>query len=740
MSKASGQRALTIGGKPVELCLATVNPYMLRLTLQPIEADGSTRPPPRAPELVIGEESKGKNGRSLARIRTRADETTIAWDQNSIRIASDPLTISVTDAGGRTCQELQIASNGEIAFALGDAPLFGLGQGGRQFDRRGGVFARINGQGEGVHSLDMNAPGARAPEYPFDLAGEGARITIPWLVSAAGWAIYFCAPAGVFDLSARRGRLIPDDDTIAAIDAFLIVAQEPAQIMWQYAQLTGQSHLPPLWSLGYLQSHRTLASREAVLAEVDEFRQRKLPCDGMIYLGTGFCPEGWNTGHDSFAFNPRIFPDPDAMLRQLHQSGMRVVVHVVDPPLDLHGTIDDGEADPNDTDHAASYWARHQEALAKGIDGWWPDVGDQLAPQARLARIRMYWDGPLQSDPDRRPFALHRNAYAGIQRHGWLWSGDVDSAWRTLAMQVPVGLNCGLTGIALWGTDIGGFITTPELTGELYVRWFQYGAFCPLFRSHGRTWKLRLPWGWNTGEYGPEEYDGRHGALPDRSELHNPQVEPICRKYLELRYRLLPYTYSAVREASDTGMPVMRALWLHYPSDAAAVACGDAYLWGRDILVAPVTEKGATRRALYLPPGDWHDFWTGERHRGGRRIERTVDLETLPLYVRAGAIIATGPVRQSTNDVIDEPLRLTVYPGQDGATTLYEDDGISLAHQRGDWQAFRLTWNERARTLGIALVRGSRPLVAPRTFTAALRNGERTATLTFKGDPIEVGL
>src|SRR5262249_48895704 len=155
--------------------------------------DGKVEPPPRAPELVLGEE-----GRSLARIRALTAEQSFVWGWNRVRVASDPLTVTVTEAAGRTCQDLRIASNGVVDFALGAAPLFGLGQGGQQFDRRGGVFARINGQGEGVRSLDMNAPGARAPEYAFDLAGEGARITIPWLVSAEGWAIYFCSPGGSF--------------------------------------------------------------------------------------------------------------------------------------------------------------------------------------------------------------------------------------------------------------------------------------------------------------------------------------------------------------------------------------------------------------------------------------------------------------------------------------------------------------------------------------------------------------
>ena len=166
-----------------------------------------------------------------------------------------------------------------------------------------------------------------------------------------------------------------------------------------------------------------------------------------------------------------------------------------------------------------------------------------------------------------------------MQRYGgWIWSGDIDSRWKTLAAQVPVGLNHSLSVSPFWGTDVGGFYPTRELTGELYVRWFQFGAFCPSFRAHGRTWHLRLPWGWNTGEFGPRE----HPEDPDPNELHNAAVEPICRKYLELRYRLLPYKYTLCREAHDTGLPLMRALWLHYPDDEQAVMRGDEYLWGRD--------------------------------------------------------------------------------------------------------------------------------------------------------------
>ena len=178
-------------------------------------------------------------------------------------------------------------------------------------------------------------------------------------------------------------------------------------------------------------------------------------------------------------------------------------------------------------------------------------------------------------------------------------------------------------------------------------------------------------------------------ANPDESELHNAQVEPICRKYLELRYRLMPYLYSAVRECCETGLPIMRALWLHYPNNGMATARGDEYLWGRDILVAPVTERDATSRKLYLPPGEWYDWWTEEKIEGGREIERAVDLATTPLYVRAGAIIPLAPVRQYTGEKVDGPLTLQVYRGANGQFLLYEDDGSTFNFRKENGWEFR---------------------------------------------------
>jgi alpha-glucosidase (family GH31 glycosyl hydrolase) len=331
-----------------------------------------------------------------------------------------------------------------------------------------------------------------------------------------------------------------------------------------------------------------------------------------------------------------------------------------------------------------------------------------------------------------------------MQRYGaFLWSGDVYSFWETLKTHVPVAINTGLSGIPFWGTDIGGFVPTADYTGELHVRWFQFGTFCPSFRSHGRNWHLRLPWGWNMGKIGPSELRGYTGgaADPDPNELHNVQVEPIVKKYLELRYRLLPYTYTLARECCDTGLPMMRALWLHHHDDARATATGDQFLWGRDILVSPVVAKGATSRRLYLPRGRWFDFWTEQGVDGGREIDREVDLATMPLHVRAGAIIPLGPVKQYTDEPVDAPMVVTVYPGADGAFTLYEDDGKTFAHKRGNFMRVAMTWTDASRRFTMALTPESRLRpTSPRGVEVRVATSPNSQRVMFDGRPVDISL
>jgi alpha-glucosidase/alpha-D-xyloside xylohydrolase len=221
----------------------------------------------------------------------------------------------------------------------------------------------------------------------------------------------------------------------------------------------------------------------------------------------------------------------------------------------------------------------------------------------------------------------------------------------------------------------------------------------------------------------------------------NPQVEPILRKYMELRYRLLPYIYTAAKECCETGLPLMRALWLYYPEDPAAVARGDQFLWGRDILVSPVVEKGASSRRLYLPRGTWFDFWTEAQLEGGCEIDRQVDLETMPLHVRAGALLPLGPVRQYSDEPIDAPLTVTVYPGADGTASIYEDDGRTFNYRKGEWMRIDMSWQNSARRLSLRLARGSRMLPPLKRKIEVRIAGKGTVRpLGFDGSALDVQL
>jgi alpha-glucosidase (family GH31 glycosyl hydrolase) len=701
----------------LEVQIATISPQTVRLTVLPV-TNGKAAEIPFNGALL-----RESWGAPVARLHSGEPGQTIRSGNLRVHASLDPLSFTVS-AGGVEIQALSVdRATGVVSFATGESPLLGLGEGGPQFDRRGAVDTMISGQGG------------------YQLETHGGRVPVPWLIGTAGWAIFFHQPFGTFDFTGPQSKFTPaKPDTQFPLDIFFVASPDPVVIMSEYARLTGHAELPPLWSLGYQQSHRTLASRDEVLDEAKTFREKKLPCDALIYLGTGFCPSGWNTENGSFSWNPRVFPDPVKMIDELHKDNFHVVVHDVILTDKLAGSVHDAcKFSEFDEAEASCYWDAHRKDFAMGIDGWWPDEGDPLDIPSRLVRNRMHWEGPQLDRPNERPYALHRNGYAGMQRYAsFLWSGDVYSTWETLKTQVPIAVNTSLTGIPYWGTDIGGFVPTKEFTAELYVRWFQFGAFCTLFRSHGRAWKLRLPWRWNTGDPGPTEirnYDG--AAIPDASQLHNEQVEPICRKYLELRYRMLPYLYSTVRECSVSGLPVMRALWLHYPDDPKAVGCPDEYLWGRDILVAPVLEKGVDARKIYLPRGVWYDFWTREKLEGGRELMRRVDLETTPLYVRAGAILPLGPVKQYTAEQVDQPLSISIYPGADASFLLYEDDGRSFNYRKGEWMGLRLKWNDAQRTLTLNLAPGSR-LLPPLRRSLEVKLFDAQRQIVLDGSPIEV--
>ena len=435
----------------------------------------------------------------------------------------------------------------------------------------------------------------------------------------------------------------------------------------------------------------------------------------------------------SFDFNPAVFRDPSTDFAQLAEANYRVALHAHQCPSNLHGTVHDANVPADDSSHASNYWARHAAVMEAGsIAAWWPDGGDDLPIDARLLRHRMYWEGALQSMPNTRPLALHRTGYAGMTRWGGVvWSGDILSEWRTIATQIQVGLNAAVSYTPFWGADVGGFLSTKEYDGELFVRWMQFATFTPFVRAHGRPSWLHAPHGWS--RYKPSEIPAERAGVPyfashlDSDEQVSPdmRVEPLCRRFVEWRYRLLPYVYNAAWQAHALGLPMMRPMWLVAQSDPWITTAEDQYLFGDSLLVAPVYQRGASSRSVALPSGTWYGLLDGKVYKGGRHVLVDAPIDSLPVLVPAGSIIPLGDVLQ----YVEEPghtdadgydnLKLLVYPGADADLTLYEDDGISLGYQRGQHTITTIRWDDASRSLTAIGV------------TAVLPATERSITVTL---------
>ena len=754
---------ITAAGQPAQLDIRAAGEHSIRVTLKPVSFTRDLPPNP-----AIAERSYPAPALSVREV-TRPVQARVSGMRVEVR--GNPLTLLVDNERGERIQEIVFASDGTLQFQLDDQPVLGMGEGGPrpaqgspwreqavQYDRRG--------------SLDTMEPRWQSDMY-------GSRNPVAMLLGTRGWGIFVALPWVHVDMrNPARGSFIPwiPPDTVQGqgnqhdqlgkgtpprsaitpglLDFFVFDARNPAHAMKDFSVITGPAAMPPKWALGYMQSHRTIESDSQLINIIDTFRAKQIPLDAVIYLGTGFTPSGWNTTQPSFEFNPAVFKrgGPE-VLAEMEAKHVKTVVHMVPYNRNrlptLHGTIPAKPGEVLDESHIQNYWAQHVPLVRAGVDAFWPDEGDWFNLWERIKRHQLYYQGMLATKPNERPWHLQRNGYPGIaQWGGWVWSGDTNTAWKTLEAQIAVGLNYGLSVSPFWGSDIGGFYPNSEYTGELYARWFQFAAFCGSFRSHGRTWWLRLPWGFGLSDMGPREHDNANRPLPQgdprqilESELNNPNIEPVAKKYSELRYQLMPYTYTLAWEARTTGMPLMRALWLHYPDDANARGNGHDYLWGRDLLIAPVFEKGATSRTVYLPAGDWYDWWTNQRSTGGHTVTRNVDLATMPIYVRAGAIIPFDPVRQYTSQPVTEPTTLRVYRGANGDYTLYEDDGISQQYLQGRGTWTRIQWNDATRqlTLTPAPPAGATNVnPGARTFRVQLLPEGTTRNVTYNGARVQI--
>lgn len=512
------------------------------------------------------------------------------------------------------------------------------------------------------------------------------------------------------------------------------------KILKRYADLTGHMPLPPLWALGNQQSRWSYYPDTMVEEIVRQYRERDLPLD-VVHLDIDYMQQ-----YRVFTFDTKRFPDPKALANKLGKQGVKLIT-IVDPgvkyqpvmppgppvksekpelaPQDKRYYVFDQGLEKNYFQHrrngglfipkvwpgesvfvdftlpeARRWWGDlHRAYLDNGIAGIWNDMNepsdfvDQTGKNQRnvvsydegehsthaknrnvfaLLMARATYEGLQRLRPDQRPYVITRAGYAGIQRYSTMWTGDTLSTWDTLGLSVPMFSSLGLSGEPFVGGDVGGFMARGN--GELLVRAYQISFLAPFCRNHKEL-------------SGYDQEPWRFGRY----------YEDIIRKYLKLRYQLLPFLYSALEEAHRTGTAVFRPLVLNYQDDPDTYNLDDEFMIGDDLLVAPVTSPGITARPVYLPKGVWYDYWTNKKYSGGTVVQMDAPLETVPMFVRAGAIIPLWPAMNHIGEKSFDPITFAIYPDDNGAAsaTMYEDDGLSPAYAQG---AFRRTKLNVART------------------------------------------
>jgi alpha-D-xyloside xylohydrolase len=624
----------------------------------------------------------------------------------------------------------------EQAFELSpDEGIYGLGQ------HQHGVWNYLSGgpQGTGV---------------TIRLAQANTDVGIPVITSSKGYILLWDNPAvttistGVASgIDANRKVMSWSSEWGKAIDYYFCFDDGTiATAMTAYRHLTGETPLMPEWMLGFWQCKERYASQDELLGVARKLRERKVPVDGIIQ-DWQYWPPGTNTW-GSHRFDPARYPDPAGMFKELHQMNYHTLISVwakfdlgSDNSKQLNAAggmfpeitryaFPPGQGqwyDPFSTQGRQIYWNQIRDQLfAKGVDGWWldapePEIGgmgfrNYITPMGPgyevynaypLMHSTGIYQGQRATTDQKRVVILTRSAYAGQQRNSAItWSGDIQGTWQVFSNQIPAGLNFSLSGIPYWNTDTGGFFgnrsagngdpTNPRYQ-ELFSRWFQFSAFCPMFRVHGS-------YGLNPGK---EFY------------RFDEKTQGILRTYLDLRYRLLPYLYSVAWQVTSAGSTFMRPLVMGFPNDPQVLGIGNQYSFGPAIMVTPVTSAGATTQSVYLPAAGapWYNFWTGATSPAGQRVEAAAPVETLPLFIRPGSIIPMGPFLQYSREKPADPIEFRIYRGADGKFTLYEDEGDSYNYEVGEYSTISFSWNEAGRTLEIGKRSGAFPgMLKERTF------------------------
>ncbi len=562
----------------------------------------------------------------------------------------------------------------------------------------------------------------------------GASFCVPFMVTNKGYGLLWDNPSKTTIAPGFHERTQWTSQVGQRVSFFVIQGATADEIYSGYRLLTGDTPMLPKSAYGFIQCKQRYVTQDEMLAVAKGYRDRHLPIDVIVldwfyYNGMGqmdFIKSRWP---DPAAMNRQLHAmNIETMISvwPRFEKGTRYYDMVKAKGWFEHladGTPTDGlpydkagsDIDTTNPEAAQWYWGTvRDQIMSKGFDSLWadetePDLppngsyfhvgpGTQFFNVYPLFHTAALYNGIRKDLPQKRALIMSRDAYTGAQHNGAIfWSSDIYPTWDTLKRQVPTGLNVAASGIAYWGNDIGGWQYLPESHTptntplidpsdardnihhnddypELYVRWYEYGAFLPTFRTHGSRTYNEI---WSYGK----------------------QAEPILAKYLRLRYELMPYIYSLGYRTHKIGAPFMRALWMDFPADARTANIGDEYMFGPAFLVAPVTEQGQTTRQVYLPAGTaWFNYWTGKRFEGGQTLAVDAPIDTLPLFVRAGSILPLGSVVESTHEK-QAIAKLKVYPGASGDFTLYNDDGVTYSYEKGESQITTIHWDDKSARL-----------------------------------------
>jgi len=560
-----------------------------------------------------------------------------------------------------------------------------------------------------------------------DIAQANTNISVPMVLSSNGYGIFWNNTSRSLFNNRFPHELYLSSEVADAVDYYFLYGPEFDSIIAAYREMTGSVPMFGKWAYGFWQCKNKYESQAEVLGVAHKYRELHIPVDNIVQDWFW-----WNIMGDP-TFN-RNYPDPKGMIEDLHKNQFHVMFSfwpyfrpgsAVYDEMDKRGYFIDrtkvggfhpaGQALYDAFNPAARkyYWQLIDKGLFQlGADAWWLDTDEPetegretnilvtnkvaIGSGARYANLyplmttTAVYQGQRGASDHKRVFILSRSAFAGAQRNSiTAWSGDVESNWLSFARQIPAGLNFSLSGIPYWTTDIGGFIIgNPDDPAyrELFIRWFEYGAFCPIFRLHGtRTTNQNELW-----SYGPD-------------------AQKILTSYDRLRYRLLPYIYSLAWKTTTEAYTPMRPLAMDFRTDARALNTGDEFLFGPAILVAPVTEPAVTSRRVFLPKAKWYDFWTGRTVEGGAMTETPAPLDRIPLHIRAGSILPMGPDIEWATQKPADPIELRIYTGADGSFTLYEDENDTYAYEKGAQAVIPIQWSDAPGKLTIGDRQGKFP-------------------------------